>query len=74
MTFAAKDGTFFWSNGYAWGSCSLKRSAGRMDVELSVLYGELPLSEFILGGFGRARFEEPLMIKSGEKIEFRIKR
>ncbi len=31
MTFAAKDGTFFWSNGYAWGSCCLKRSAGSMN-------------------------------------------
>jgi len=22
MTFAAQDGEFFWSNGYAWGTCS----------------------------------------------------
>ncbi|MHC4206530.1 MAG: hypothetical protein ACYSTT_17900 [Planctomycetota bacterium] len=73
MTFAVKDGTFFWSNGYAWGSCSLKRSAGSMVIELTVLHGELSLSEFVLRGFGRAIFEEPLSIKAGEKIKFEVK-
>ncbi|MCP5117681.1 MAG: hypothetical protein GY953_43215, partial [bacterium] len=28
MTFAAGDGRFFWSNGYAWGSCQLKVAGG----------------------------------------------
>ena len=27
MTFAAKEGTHFWSNGYAWGQCRIKKSA-----------------------------------------------
>jgi hypothetical protein len=74
MTFAAKDGMFFWSNGYAWGSCSLKQSASSMDVELSVLQGELSLSGFTLRGFGQASFEEPLRIKADEIIKFKVKR
>ena len=74
MTFAAKDGTFFWSNGYAWGSCFLKQSAGSMNVELSVLHGELFLSGFTLRGFGQASFEEPMRIKAGELIKFRVRR
>ncbi|HCO93413.1 MAG TPA: hypothetical protein DIU00_05595, partial [Phycisphaerales bacterium] len=74
MTFAAKDGTFFWSNGYAWGSCSLKRSRRATRVELSVMHGTLCLSGFTLRGFGRASFEEPLRIKAGEKVKFRVRR
>jgi non-lysosomal glucosylceramidase len=74
ITFAAKDGTFFWSNGYAWGSCSLKRSAGSMNIELSVLHGELSLSEFKLRGFGQARFSDILQVKAGEKVTFTVER
>ena len=73
MTFAAKDGTFFWSNGYVWGSCSLKRSNRIAQVELSVMQGTLSLSGFTLRGFGRARFEDILRIKAGEKAKFTIR-
>jgi uncharacterized protein (DUF608 family) len=74
MTFAAKDGTFFWSNGYAWGSCSIKQSARGREIELSVLQGELALSTFILSGFGQARFDDILQIKAGEKATFTVNR
>jgi hypothetical protein len=74
MTFAAKDGTFFWSNGYAWGSCSLKRSARSMNVELSVLRGELSLSKFTLRGFGQTDFDDTLRIKADEKAKFTVAR
>jgi hypothetical protein len=71
MTFAARDGVFFWSNGYAWGSCCLKRSTNAMKVEISVLHGELALSKFILRDFGQTQFEKPLFIKASEKIKFK---
>jgi non-lysosomal glucosylceramidase len=74
ITFAAKDGTFFWSNGYAWGTCSLKRSIGGMKVELSILHGELALSRFVLRGFGERQFDETLLIKAGEKAGFSVGR
>jgi non-lysosomal glucosylceramidase len=74
MTFAAKDGTFFWSNGYAWGSCSIKQSAEGKQIELSVLHGELDLSGFTLRGFGQARFDDILQIKAGEKASFTVSR
>jgi len=72
MTFAAQDGTFFWSNGYAWGNCSLGRSGGRTHVALSVLHGNLSLSRFVLRGFGEVRFDSPQSVKAGEKIEFDV--
>jgi uncharacterized protein (DUF608 family) len=81
MTFAPKDGTFFWSNGYAWGSCSLKRMEKSVSVELSVLHGELNLSRFVLRKesfelreFGHQQFDKTLRIQAGEKATFRIQR
>jgi non-lysosomal glucosylceramidase len=74
MTFAAKDGTFFWSNGYAWGSCSIKQSARGKLIELSALQGELDLSSFAIRGFGQVRFEDILPIKAGEKAIFTVSR
>jgi non-lysosomal glucosylceramidase len=72
MKFAAKDGTFFWSNGYAWGSCSIKQSTSGKQIELSVLHGELALSRFILSGFGRARFDDILQIKADQEATFTV--
>lgn len=74
MTFAAKDGRFFWSNGYAWGSCCLKSYKKDMRVELSVLYGELALSGFILRDFGCKEFDKTLRIKAAEKAKFTVSR
>ena len=72
MTFAPQDGTFFWSNGYAWGSCSLKRENDAMRVELSVLHGELSLARFALHRFGDVQFARTLLIKAREKIRFTV--
>jgi len=74
MTFAAKSGTFFWSNGYAWGTCTLKRTGKAMRVELSVLHGSLSLLEFELRNFGCYPCERPLRIAAGGKARFTIKR
>jgi uncharacterized protein (DUF608 family) len=74
MTFVAQDGTFFWSNGYAWGSCSLRQSGRGFDVGLSVLHGDLVLSRFILRNFGQMRFDEMLQIKTGEQAKFSVGR
>jgi uncharacterized protein (DUF608 family) len=74
MTFANKGGTHFWSNGYAWGNCLVKRSKRAAQVELSVMHGELTLEKFTLGDFGQAQFEEPLKIEVGQRAGFRIRK
>ncbi len=73
MTFAAERGTFFWSNGYAWGTCSLEDAEKGMRVQLSVLHGELALRQFTLDGFGRERFDETIQINAGKKAEFLVR-
>jgi len=74
MTFAVKEGTFFWSNGYAWGSCSLELAKNGMTVELSVLHGNLSLTKFVLRDFGYRDFEKTLQIKAGQKVKFHVAR
>ncbi len=74
MTFTARDGSFFFSNGYAWGTCSLKKNEKDIQVELSVLYGQLSLSKFVLRNFGNREFDpdESGLIKAGRKVKFSV--
>jgi uncharacterized protein (DUF608 family) len=72
MTFAAQEGNYFWSNGYAWGNCSLKKSGNDIQVELSVLHGQLHLSKFILRKFGEIQFDKTLQIKPDRKVKFSV--
>jgi hypothetical protein len=44
MTFTSRPGTYFWSNGYAWGTCRVAADA----VELTVLNGSVTLNRFRL--------------------------
>ena len=48
MRFTAKPGTYFWSNGYSWGTCKVKDK----EAVLTVLFGELELDSFSLEGVG----------------------
>jgi len=74
MTFAPERGEWFWSNGYAWGICSMKRSGRRMMVELSVLHGELTLARCELTDYGSCVFDVPVQIETGEQATFTVAR
>ena len=73
IIFAPNQGTFFWSNGYAWGNCRIKHAKEGMIVELSVLHGELTMLKFTLRNFGCHYLDKPLRIKAGQKAEFLVK-
>jgi uncharacterized protein (DUF608 family) len=72
MTFADKEGTHFWSNGSAWGTCLVKPEGRKLRAELLVLYGELELKSFRLGEKGEHKFKTPLLLKTGEKADLLI--
>jgi uncharacterized protein (DUF608 family) len=72
MTFAPGQGMQFWSNGSAWGTCSLRETGQSRDVELSVLGGSLTLSRFTLRGYGVHEFEEPVRLNAGQKADFKV--
>ena len=65
MAFGVNEGTFFWSNGEAWGTC---RVGGGKTAELSVLHGGLSLKSFRLGSAAPRTFKQPKTITAGETV------
>ncbi len=73
MNFSSKAGDYFWSNGYAWGACSVSRNTnGSIKVLLSVLHGKLALSRFSLVDAGSIKFKDGFIISAGSKASFEI--
>ncbi len=67
MSFTSKPGTYFWSNGYAWGTCTI----ANRQATLVVMSGEVALSRFTLMGLGSVNMKEGV-IKAGETKAFKI--
>lgn len=61
MNFTAVPGTYFWSNGYAWGTCNI----GQEQVTLTVLHGELHVKRFNLSD-GRTKNLKKMILREGE--------
>jgi non-lysosomal glucosylceramidase len=49
MSFNDQEGTYFWSNGYAWGTCAKKKAGNQVQVTLHVMHGALPLKTLQIG-------------------------
>jgi len=54
MIFTSKPGTYFWSNGYSYGTCEIKEE----QAILKVLSGQLKLKSIELQGVGKKKFKE----------------
>ena len=63
MRFTAKPGTYFWSNGYSWGTCEVKKESAKVNV----LYGQLELKSLTLQGIGKKKLKGKTILK-GESI------
>jgi hypothetical protein len=74
MVFGSKPGSYFWSNGYAYGNCILSTRGEVVRVELSVLQGDLSLSKFMLRDFGTESFAPAKTIGKGQKLAFEVSR
>jgi len=66
MTFGANEGTHFWSNGDAWGTCRI--GPGGRTAELKVLHGGLSLKSFRLGNAAPKTFRQPRAVRTGESV------
>ena len=53
MKFTSKEGTYFWSNGYSYGTCQVKNK----EAILTVLSGKLELDSFSLEGIGTKKMK-----------------
>ncbi len=68
MTFTSKPGTYFWSNGYAWGTCKVEDNMATLQVS----YGQVPLDKFTLTGSGSAKLKNTIL-KAGESRTIQVK-
>lgn len=69
MAFEAKEGQYFWSNGYAWGTVNIQRNGQSASVELKVLQGELALNTFQLKGFQSYVLKKGILLKPNENLK-----
>jgi hypothetical protein len=72
ISFAPKPGQWFWSNGQAWGTCSLNIEGGRASVRLSSLGGTLTFGRFTLHSMGSREFSPQVSLSAGEAKEFML--
>lgn len=64
MSFTSKPGTYFWSNGYSWGTCEVKNKV----AVLKVLFGKVELEKFSLDGVGSKNLNSKIINSSEELI------
>ena len=62
----------FWSNGYAYGTISQTRGAGKRIVTMTALRGDVSFRTFTLRAYGRTTFALPLTVGSGKTISLEI--
>jgi non-lysosomal glucosylceramidase len=67
MEFTSVPGTYFWSNGYSWGTCTVGKNSAR----LTVLKGNIVINRLKFKGAGSSKTGET-KINEGETKEFKI--
>jgi non-lysosomal glucosylceramidase len=74
MEFNAQPGSWFWSNGYAWGTIKIVKSATGVNATLKVLYGRLNLVELKLTGMKPSKDNDSVILKDGAERVYRFVR
>ncbi|GAG31591.1 unnamed protein product [marine sediment metagenome] len=74
MTFNDITGTYFWSNGYAYGTVDMQDTESGKKMELSVLNGQIRLSRITIESMGKLNLPEMKTLAVGKKAVFTIKR
>jgi len=74
ITFAAAEEPteWFWSNGYAWGTCKQRPERGGVEVELTVLHGALEVKRLTLTGVGSVESRRTRKITRGKRAAFHV--
>jgi len=72
MTFNNINGTYFWSNGYQYGTIKIEGSDAEKNIVISCNQGELALKSFQLNNFGNQNFRRTKQISQGKTLEFSI--
>ena len=65
-----KPSGFFWSNGYAWGTCQQEPTEGGIEAKLTVLRGSLTIRWLMLREKSFVEIDPPRTIAQGEAATF----
>lgn len=66
ISFTSNPGTYFWSNGYAWGTCKVENKK----ATITVLNGTLSFSRFSLGNISTKI--KPIILEAGQHKEINL--
>ncbi|MCG8320801.1 MAG: non-lysosomal glucosylceramidase [Cytophagales bacterium] len=72
MNFNARNGKYFWSNGYRYGTVQISDSGREKTVILTAQNGDLTLKSLTLNGFGKVRFRRGKTCKKGQSMQFTV--
>ncbi|MFD1140285.1 GH116 family glycosyl-hydrolase [Larkinella insperata] len=72
MALTSRPGTYFWSNGSAWGTCTVAPEGAVNRVSLTVLNGKIRLRQVELQGGGTQRFKQAQEVGEGGKLDFKV--
>jgi Predicted bile acid beta-glucosidase len=70
--FTGDPGNYFWSNGYSWGTCTIKSDGKVAEVVLDVLYGKLELKQILLKDYKPVIKEKGFIIVPGSPMVFSL--
>ncbi len=74
LRLVARPGQWFVSTGDAWGTATLRRRGGAMELCLHNLGGAINVREVVLQGWGQMRLPRTRVLRSGSKVTWRIAR
>lgn len=74
MKFNDLRGTYFWSNGYQYGTINISNGTTGKSVSLTSVNGDLELNEFSVSGFGTVSFNKGKIFKKGVSQTFTIQK
>ena len=72
MKFKTNKGTYFWSNGYSYGTIDIKKQNAGYEIRIKALGGKLDLKNFELRGKGTKVFKQIKVIEEGKELKFEI--
>jgi hypothetical protein len=73
IAFAAREGTFFWSNGWAYGTVAIKRLGADYQITIDVLQGQMTCKKISLAEHGALLLKKGHIIPAGTAKTFIIK-
>ena len=72
IKFGDISGTYFWSNGYSYGTVKISRDNRARLVNLNIIEGIIVISKVTIEGVGTASLKKTMEIQPGEKVTVRI--